>query len=423
MLPRLEKGEDLQPGLLGINVKGADLYRPAGDRRRRAGHRPGLQSRLRAGDKIVEVDGQPITRPAELKQQLGPLYAGDTIKIVALRGERAPGARDRAGRQARALRGAVPGHPADAPGQECRAVGADRALRLSRQPRRGGRNQVWRPDRAFAGKEVKDAAAVAQELLLLTPGEKVKIDLERDGQPLAVEAQLAGLPDALVGPLPPARESAGSRGKGPAGGRGAAQDSGIRQRVHRLRAGKLFDRRLPMASCVWLHAPGGFKQEELIARWKPLCEKYDFILVAPKSADPATWRPTEVRFVRRVLDEVIKNYSTDPARIVVHGHEGGGALAYVVGMASADLVRGIAVVDAPLPRMLQPPETDPVNRLAIYTTLASAGEQARGIEAGIKRLAEMKYPLTVKKLDGPGRYLTPDELEELVRWFDTLDRL
>src|SRR4030042_906936 len=74
---------------------------------------------------------------------------------------------------------------------------------------------------------------------------------------------------------------------------------------------------------LWLHAPGGFKQEELVERWKPLCEENDLILLAPKSGDRARWQPTEARFVRRVLDDILKNYHVDASRVVLHGHEGG----------------------------------------------------------------------------------------------------
>ena len=99
--------------------------------------------------------------------------------------------------------------------------------------------------------------------------------------------------------------------------------------------------------------------------------------MAPKAADRAKWQPTEVRFIRRVLDEVMKNYTTDPARVVVHGHEAGGAMAYLVAATNDDVIRAVAVVDAPLPRLVQLPPTDPVNRMAFYTTLATKSERPR----------------------------------------------
>jgi hypothetical protein len=42
---------------------------------------------------------------------------------------------------------------------------------------------------------------------------------------------------------------------------------------------------------------------------------------------------------------------------------------------------------------------------------------------GIKRLRELEHPVVVKEVGDQGRALTADELDELVRWFDTLDRI
>ena len=180
---------------------------------------------------------------------------------------------------------------------------------------------------------------------------------------------------------------------------------------------------VPHGVVVWLHAPGGVKQDELLALWQPLCEEYDLILLAPRASDRTKWQPTEVRFVRRVLEEVMKNYTVDPTRVVVHGHQGGAAMAYLVALTNLGVVRAVAAVEAPLPRVSRLPETDPVRRLAIYTTLASKTEQTAAIEAGIKRLRENKYPVVVQPLGEQARYLTAEELEELVRWFDSLDRI
>jgi poly(3-hydroxybutyrate) depolymerase len=174
---------------------------------------------------------------------------------------------------------------------------------------------------------------------------------------------------------------------------------------------------------VWLHAPGGFKQDELIERWKPLCEKYDLVLLAPQSTDPTKWLPTETRFVRRALDSVMKTYSLDPARVVVHGQEGGGTLAYIFALVNLDAVRAVAAVDAPLPRVSQLPQPDPLRRLAFYTTLATTSPQAIFIEAGVERLREAKYAVTVQDVGATPRYLNAEELESLVRWVDSLDRL
>jgi serine protease Do len=174
---------------------------------------------------------------------------------------------------------------------------------------------------------------------------------------------------------------------------------------------------------LWLHAPGGFEAKDLIARWKPYCEQQALILLAPRAADPQRWLPTELGFIRKALDDVLAKYNIDRTRIVTHGYQAGGAMAYLVAFANQELVRGVAVVDAPLPGRTAVPPNDPIRRLAIYVANAKGSKQAQAIEAGVKQLQTIKYAVVLKTLDGEARNLNDAELAELVRWIDTLDRI
>ena len=81
---------------------------------------------------------------------------------------------------------------------------------------------------------------------------------------------------------------------------------------------------LPHGLIVWLHAPGGFEQDKLVDLWKPLCDAHGFILLAPQSADkPAGNRP-RFALCAKMVDDVRRRYTIDPARLVAHGHQGGG---------------------------------------------------------------------------------------------------
>ena len=71
-----------------------------------------------------------------------------------------------------------------------------------------------------------------------------------------------------------------------------------------------------------------------------------------------------------------------------------GAMAYLVAFNQRALVRGVAVVDAPIPVRAQVPSNDPVERLAIYSAAAARSQLAAGIKAGLKRLTDAKYPVT-----------------------------
>ena len=77
VLPRLKKGEDLYPGLAGVNLKGPNLY--TGPAIIAACHPkcPATAGGMKAGDQIVEIDGRPVTRAVEVKQEIGRRYAGD----------------------------------------------------------------------------------------------------------------------------------------------------------------------------------------------------------------------------------------------------------------------------------------------------------------------------------------------------------
>jgi phosphoribosylcarboxyaminoimidazole (NCAIR) mutase len=61
--------------------------------------------------------------------------------------------------------------------------------------------------------------------------------------------------------------------------------------------------------------------------------------------------------------------------------------------------------------------------MAIYVGKAGKSAHARRIEAAVTELREMKIPVTVKNLGDVSRYLSREELAELARWIDTLDRI
>jgi serine protease Do len=172
---------------------------------------------------------------------------------------------------------------------------------------------------------------------------------------------------------------------------------------------------------VWLHNGGDFNPEELIARWKPLCDRFDLILLAPKAADGEKWQPTELPLVTKLLERLRSTYTVDPARIVVHGHERGGTMAYLLAFRQRDTIRAVAAVEA-LP-VGRPPENDPLNRLAVYAALAKKSPHAVEWEQAVEQLHERKIPVTMKDLGDQPRYLSAAELAELARWIDMLDRM
>ncbi|REK09423.1 MAG: PDZ domain-containing protein [Planctomycetota bacterium] len=422
VLPKMKQGQNLHPGLLGIALRSKDLYSEPPVIAAARPTAPAYKAGFRKGDKIVEIAGQAVAQQSQLKHALGPLYAGEKVRIVALRGDeridREVELTDAIDPYVVPFLGILPmRHLPEGGGVEVRYVYPESpAAEAGIEP--GDRLL------AFAGEKVEKLEDVIEPMQSLAPGESVAIELRRGDQTLPIKAELSTLPETLPGELPPAYPPDAD----------VAVDERPEVGVIDVKVpeftGKClayvpenYSPAVPHGVVVWLHAPGGVQQDELLALWKPLCEQYDFILLAPVAEDAKRWQPTEARLIRRLLDEVTKNYSVDPARVVAHGHEGGGSMAYVFGLTNRDVVGAIAAVEAPLPRVSRLPETDPLERLAFYTTLATKTEQTAAIEAGIERLRELKHPVVVKQTGEQGRYLTGDELQELVRWFDTLDRI
>jgi poly(3-hydroxybutyrate) depolymerase len=178
---------------------------------------------------------------------------------------------------------------------------------------------------------------------------------------------------------------------------------------------------VPHGIVLWLHGSEGLKEKELAAQWKPLCDRHDLILVAPKGTSGGRRRPGELRLIPAILAPVASSYTIDPARVVVAGREGGGAAAYQAAFRQEGLFRGAAAIEAPLTGAV--PERDAISSLAFFVARAAASPLAGPIQQTIARLRAAKFPVTVKELGPQPRDLTPDELAELARWIDTLDRI
>ena len=95
--------------------------------------------------------------------------------------------------------------------------------------------------------------------------------------------------------------------------------------------------------------------------------------------------------------------------------------AFLAAFRFRQLVRGVAVVEA-VPAG-QPPENDPLNRLSVYLASASRSPAARSVELSLAAFQKQETPLTVKSLGEMPRSLNAEELAELARWIDMLDRI
>jgi serine protease Do len=422
-LPQLKAGQDLEPGVLGIALAGGDPYALPAKIAAARPNSPAAAAGLREGDIIVAVNGRPVATQMQFKIQLGRLYAGDAVKLVALRGEeRTTYEVELVGKLPpfeHAFLGLLPTRPTS--GDEQPKGVAVRYVYPDSPAAKAG-IQAGDLVTKIGGEAVETRADAVEALAAFIAGNEIEVEYARDGKTKTAKLTAASLPTAIPDELPPAREKLEPPAdpKVPIGA-SEARLPGFKN-PYRLYVPENYHPDATYGVVVWLHGPGGAEEEQVVARWKPLCKQRDLIFVAPGSDAPNQWSRTEADYVARVLAAVTKTYNVDPARVVLHGYQAGGAMAYLVGLRDREHVAAVAAIDAPLPSMLELPENDPLRRLAVFTASSDQSRFADRIAAGVEELKTAKYPVTALDLGGPVRYLKPEELVKLARWIDTLDR-
>jgi serine protease Do len=429
-LDKMKQGIDLQPGLLGVSLKGTDIYSLPATIAACAAKSPARAAGLQPGDTIVEIDGVKIERQSQLRHAIGPHVAGDTVRLVLARGEnqeRIETAVELVATIEPYVRPEMGLLPIRSPFQPDDPIDTQAGV-LVRHVFPGGPAATAGlriGDRivALGDREIGGVQAIRDQIITWDPGQVVRVRFVRGEQSQEVDLTLGrqtmSVPELLPPALGPLDPPATPR---PATGVVEIQIPEVANRCTAIIPDNYNPRR-PYGLVVWLHSPGKFVRDELVSRWKQLAQDHDLIVLAPQSADEKRWLSTEIEFVRKAIDEVMRTYSIDPMRVVLHGYQAGGAMAYYVAMAQRDVARAVVPVGSPLPTRLGKPATDPVQPLAVYSVSSEKSELANRVIAGEQLLQQLAFPVITRVLPGEERNLNEQELTELVRWIDALDRI
>lgn len=423
ILPHLEsmkEGNELYPGLMGVTLKSGDIYGQAAEVISVQVKSPAREAGLQAGDVIIRADGKEVVRQAQLKHILGGKYAGDTLAVVVRRGDEEIEASleltDKLEPYEHPFLGILPVRNRMESGVEVHYVYPESAAEKSEI--KAGDVLLTIDD-----KELADIARTHEILAAYEPGAEVTVAVRRGEEEMEMKLSLTSMPNEIPDQIP-ARDgeeiAAGEDGDDVAANdvveiRLPEQDNKCVAVVPRN-----YSEEQEYGLVVWLSAPEELDEAKLIKRWRDRCEKHDLILLAPQPADAKRWQATDVEFIRKTMDEVIKDYQIDRTRIVVHGYQAGGAIAFVTTFGNRDLVRGVAAVGASVPARTRPPANDPAERLAIYMANEPKSQLAARNQAVVKALREMRYPVVTRET---AKYLSDEQLDELLRWVDTLDRI
>ncbi len=425
VLGRLQEGEDLHPGRIGVTFgeQGLTAGRPLLDRVRPTS--PGYKAGLRAGDVITHINDIATPRVPHVRHILGSKYAGEPITVTFLRDDAEQTIEltlvDELEAYTAPMLGILPSR-VTLTGED--AAGAIVRLVLPGTPAEAAGLQ--RRDRIISvdGIPVTDVSELRQAIGHMQPDDAVELTVIREGNEESVSATLGEMTAEVPDTLPSAAESADSdRGDEEVRvGRWVDALGEDESRAYWAYVPESYDPGQPRGLVVWLHPAGDTMESEVLKLWQPVCDRRGLILVGPKSSQPSGWTPADVDFVTDLVEEIREHYTIDPHRIAVHGYGDASPIVAVSAFRERDVFRGMSLVGAPL--RVPPPEAHPDSPLQIQFMLGADDPALEATEASLESLRERKIPATLITIPDHGHaYPSAEWVDVIARWVDALDRI
>ena len=455
---RLKKGKDLYPGLLGVTVKeGGVDEKPTIDVVRFDS--PAEKAGFKPGDIVTEIDGQPTRRHDELRQALGHRYAGEKVRVVLLRGKEKVAADvvlvDKLLPYEPPLLGILPLRHSQR-GVVVRYVfphsAAEKAGIVA-----GDQLRKWNDA------EITSADQLASLVRRSRPGTLVPLVVVHDKAEKTLRVTLTGDIEEIPHDLPAAPPSDSKEVKGAAAKpadkeaaqKPAAKDSAAKetsakdaataeQATKKSEPPKIGHFRDTLTgetkASYWAYVPESYSAQDawglivwiapgrdsmeaaLLSRWQKICAQRRLLIVAPIPGEGPDFSPNDLVGAWRVVEHFLKEYRVDRNRLVIHSFARGGAFASVLAFENHEQVRGLALVSSVL--QVPPPEVHPSYPFRFFFSIGQGDRAEEILSRRVEILHEMKYAVTVQKTPSRERsYLDPEEVDELARWIDSLDRI
>lgn len=394
ILPRLERlqaGEDIKPGKLGIIPSSQnELAGPVvivgalpGSAAARAG--------LMAGDVILSANGQPVEIFGNLRHAIASVDAGEELNLSVLRDskqldnlrceltESIPIYR----RRYLGFRLESPTSPASEPaeGEQVTDSAAFQVLSVdegSPAAKAGLRTGMQLTE--LDGAELTSTDEI-RKLIAVAELDRPIVLTARDGKEKSeLKIVPAIWPDEIAAEL---------KARLPADESDNCSQIDIRlgdlpNKITALVPPKAAE--LELGLLVLYPEPGKIDVELVETQWSDFCKNNGWIIVAVQSADPKRWSMEEIETAERVLGRMQASYNISPSRLAVGGLGIGGRVALVAGSMLRDRISGVLTIGTDLKRLNVRRDHMPLQSLDY---LLVANEE--GAEAAAEKLRSRGY--------------------------------
>ncbi len=427
MIDQLASGNDLHRGLLGVSMKGKDIFADTPFIGYCYPKSPADRAGVEAGDKLLAIDGKELVSHAQMKHLLGAKIAGDVVNISVLRDTQTltltATLTDKIEPFEELAIGVVPasigvnpdadntsdslkiGHVLpDSPAQNAGLKAGQAILTVDGEATDSWDDFQQRINQLSAGQELE---------LTVATSDRGTDESGRDPLKLTAVPTSARPPSDLPEVVPVPADTAGEA---------TVVEISVADSSNRCFAivpendfatvGKpgLF---------VWVSEPGAHDSAETLKATAADCQRCNLMLLIPQSLDQKSWTPGEHEFIGKAVQRLARKVPFDPARVAIGGEKTAGTMACLTAFTHRDQFHGLVMFDALFPSRLPQVETRPGERLLMYFAHSEEFKSVNRLDKIIALLKRKKFP-AYKSPQHAVRLI--ELLPEVAAWTNTLNR-
>ncbi len=415
----------LSPGIAGIEFEGSNIYADRAAVAVSYVGSPAYAAGVRKGDVVAGVNGMSVTRIAQFKHAVGPMYAGDMVRFLVARGD------EELSFELTLV--------AELPPFEVPAIGVviedvndlvfqregDELIRFEGVRIRhvfddspAAKAGLRTGDRIgrLGDFEIGDCASFRSTLVLSAVGDQIEIEFVRDGKTRMANLSIGLQQSTVPGQSFEEQPSDAKSELIPIKLVDAANIAFV------IRPAGSWSRK--PALIVWLAKPGEIadspeSREQFAATWMKFCATQNVAVLVISPEDDTAWDPGEADIILRIVDVAKKQTDFDRRRIAIGGIGPGAAMSGGVCAANRKLFSGLIMIDSTIPESARLMKTSAVAPLLLYVGSSTGFDKPFQLAQGVESLKAAGFPLHLES----GRISQLDVwVESIVRWSNVLDR-